>query len=316
VLIDWFTVGAQALNFVILVWLMKRFLYKPIARAIDAREKRIAAELADAEAKKKEAHRERDEFQRKNEELEQRRAALMSQAADEAKAERARLLDEARQAADAASAKRREAMRSEARDLTRALRLRTQEEVFAIARKALMDLATTSLEERIGAVFTRRLREIEGEAKARLGEALRSAPEPAVVRSAFDLPAEQCATIRNAVNETFSADIPVRFETAPDRVSGIELTAGGQKVAWSIADYLASLEKGVADLLKEKENAEVEAEPKPEAETKAEPKQEAKPEPRPEAKAAPVPQTKAEPAKPESKVEPDAKAEPGATARP
>ncbi len=34
--IDWFTVGAQALNFLILVWLMKRFLYKPILNAIDA----------------------------------------------------------------------------------------------------------------------------------------------------------------------------------------------------------------------------------------------------------------------------------------
>ena len=54
-LIDWFTVGAQALNFVVLVWLMKRFLYKPILDAIDAREKRIAAELADADAKKAEA---------------------------------------------------------------------------------------------------------------------------------------------------------------------------------------------------------------------------------------------------------------------
>ncbi len=51
-LIDWFTVGAQALNFVILVWLMKRFLYKPILDAIDAREKRIATELADAGRKK------------------------------------------------------------------------------------------------------------------------------------------------------------------------------------------------------------------------------------------------------------------------
>ena len=51
-LIDWFTVGAQALNFLILVWLMKRFLYKPILHAIDEREKRIAAELADADAEK------------------------------------------------------------------------------------------------------------------------------------------------------------------------------------------------------------------------------------------------------------------------
>ena len=100
-LIDWFTVGAQALNFVILVWLMRRFLYKPILDAIDAREKKIAAELADAAAKKAEAKKERDEFQHKNEEFDQQRAALLSKATDEAKAERQRLLDEARKAADA-----------------------------------------------------------------------------------------------------------------------------------------------------------------------------------------------------------------------
>ena len=51
-LIDWFTVVAQVVNFLILVWLLKRFLYKPILDAIDAREKRIASELADADAKK------------------------------------------------------------------------------------------------------------------------------------------------------------------------------------------------------------------------------------------------------------------------
>ena len=61
-LIDWFTVGAQALNFIILVWLLKRFLYKPILNAVDAREQRIAAELADADAKRAEAKKERDEL--------------------------------------------------------------------------------------------------------------------------------------------------------------------------------------------------------------------------------------------------------------
>ena len=79
------------------------------------------------------------------------------------------------------------------------------------------------------------------------------------MRSAFDLPAEQRAAIQNALNETFSADIHLRFETAPDLVSGIELTTNGQKVAWSIADYLASLEKGVDELLKEKDKAEAQA---------------------------------------------------------
>ena len=90
------------------------------------------------------------------------------------------------------------------------------------------------------------------------------------MRSAFDLPAEQRAAIQNALNETFSAEIRVRFETAPDLVSGIELTTNGKKVAWSIADYLASLERGVDELLKEKDKPE--AEPEPEA--KAEPKPE------------------------------------------
>ena len=72
--IDWFTVVAQAINFLILVWLLKRFLYKPILHAIDEREKGIAAQLAQAEAKKAEAQKERDDFQHKNEAFDQERA--------------------------------------------------------------------------------------------------------------------------------------------------------------------------------------------------------------------------------------------------
>ncbi len=249
-LIDWFTVGAQVVNFLILVWLLKHFLYRPILDAIDAREKRIAQELADADAKKAAAQRERDTFQSKNEAFEQQRATLMSQAKDETNTERLRLLDEARQAAESLSAKRQEALRNEANHLNQAISRRAQQEVFAIARKALMDLAGTSLEQRMGEVLIHRLRELDGPAKAGFAIALKSASEPARVRSAFDLPAEQRAAIQNALNETFSAEIPVRFETAPDLVSGIELSTNGQKLAWSIADYLVSLEKGVDELMK------------------------------------------------------------------
>ena len=254
-LIDWFTVGAQALNFLILVWLMKRFLYQPILDAIDAREKRIAAELADADARKREAQTERDAFQRRNEEFDQQRAELLSKAADEAKVERKRLFDEARGAAADMSAKRQETLRNDASNLNRSIRLRTQHEVFAIARRALADLATTSLEERLGEVFMRRLRAMDGQAKAGFAAALASMAEPAVVRSAFELPGPQRAAIQHALNETFSADIRVRFETAPDLVGGIELNANGQGVAWSIADYLASMEEGVGELLNEQAKA-------------------------------------------------------------
>ena len=284
-LIDWFTVGAQAINFLILVWLMKRFLYKPILDAIDEREKRIATELADADKKKAAAQKESDEFKRKNEEFDQQRAALLSKATDEAKAERQKLFDEARKAADALSAQRADMLRNDAHNLNQAISRRTQEEVFAIARKAFRDLAGTSLEERVAEVFTRRLRELNNEAKEGLGKALKSLSDPVLVRSAFELPSEQRETIQKALNETFSAEIRIRFETSPDLVSGIELTANGQKVAWSIADYLMSLEKGVDELLKKKDKPVAKAVPKPEA--KVEPKPEAKSEPKPDVKAEP-----------------------------
>ena len=279
-LIDWFTIGAQALNFVLLVWLMKRFLYKPILHAIDEREKRIAGELADADARQAEAQKERDAFKQKNETFDQQRTALLSKATKEAQTERQRLLDEARNAADALSAKRMETLRNDAGNLRQDISRRTLQEVFAVARKALADLATTSLEERLGKVFIRRLREMDDPAKAGLAEALKAASDPALVRSAFDLPEEQRAEIQNALNETFSAEIHVRFETAPDLISGIELSANGQKVAWSIADYLASLEEGVAELLREKDEAEIKTDPKTEA--SAEPKPGARTEPEPE----------------------------------
>jgi F-type H+-transporting ATPase subunit b len=251
---------------------MKRFLYKPILHAIDAREKRIATELADADGKRAEAEKEREEFQHKNEEFDQQRAALLSQARDEAQAERQRLLDEARQAADALRAKREDALKREQQSLNDEITRRTREEVFAIARKTLMDLAGTSLEERISEAFTRRLREMDRKAKEGLAEALKTSSDPVLLRSAFELRPEQRAVIQHALNETFSADpstplragIQVRFETAPDMISGIELIANGRKVAWSIAGYLASLEKIVGELLKEQSQPAAKPEPKPE----------------------------------------------------
>jgi F-type H+-transporting ATPase subunit b len=271
-LIDWFTVAAQIVNFLILMWLLKRFLYKPILDAIDARENRIATELADAAEKQTQAAQERDAFRQKNDDFDQQRDNLLSKAKDEAEAERHRLVDEARQAAEALRAKRQEALHRERQSLNHELSRRTREEVFAIARQTLKDLAETSLEERMVEAFTRRLRELDSEAQEDLAKALRASPDPVRVRSAFELAPEQQGAIRNTLHEVFSAEIQVRFETEPDVISGIELTAGGQKVAWSIAEYLASLETGVDELLNEKEEAAANADAKveqPESETKS-----------------------------------------------
>ncbi|MEY4245765.1 MAG: hypothetical protein RLZZ245_3350 [Verrucomicrobiota bacterium] len=249
-LIDWFTVAAQTLNFLILVWLMKRFLYQPILRAIDAREKKIADELADAAGQVTAAKQEREEFQHKNQEFDRQRAALLTKAADEAKSERQRLLGDARAAADALAAMRRESLMNDAKNLNQAITRKAQDEVFAIARHALTELSGADLEERMIAVFISRLHTLDEATKSQLGEALRSVKEPALVRSAFELADEPRATIQNAINEAFSADIHLRFETAPDLVGGIELTVNGRKISWSITDYLKSLEAGVSELMK------------------------------------------------------------------
>jgi F-type H+-transporting ATPase subunit b len=249
-LIDWFTVIAQAANFLVLVWLLKRFLYKPVLGALDAREKRIAAELADADAKKAEARAEREEFRRKNEEFDQQRAALLNKAMGEAATEHRRLLEEARKDADGLRARLQDKVNSEYRVLGEEISRRAQAEVFAIARKALTDLAGASLEERMVDVFVARLREWDKDEKERLASALNPSSGPAFVRSAFEFSPSQRGLIEGTVKEALSAGIEVRFEVSPDVVGGIELNLHGQKIAWSLADYLASLERGVNELLK------------------------------------------------------------------
>ncbi len=250
-LIDWFTVVAQVVNFLILVWLLKRFLYRPILNAIDAREKRIATQLANAESMGKEARKARDEFNLDNEKFTQQRAALMTQAMDDARHERQRLLDEARLAAEALRANRLEALKIEIHQFRDAIIRRTRDEVFAISRKALTDLASSTLEERLVEVFLRRLQELEDTTRKTLAQSLGTASAPAIVRSAFDLSAGQRTAIQNALEENFNIRVDVRFETAPDLISGIELNANGHTVAWSLSDYLASLESGMDQLLKQ-----------------------------------------------------------------
>ncbi len=250
-LIDWFTIAAQVLNFVILIWLMKRFLYKPILNAIDAREKLIVAKIADAAHKKTEAQKERDEFAHKNEEFEKQRAILLTKATDDANTERERLLAQARTDAETLNSKHSETRATEAHNLQQALSSRISQEVFVIARKTLTDLAHANLEERMVDAFIRNLRALDDQAKQLFLQTQKATSDPLLLRSAIDLPPEQQTALHNALNETFSAEIHIQFETSPELVSGIELTSNGQKVAWSIKEYLTSMEKSVDELLKE-----------------------------------------------------------------
>jgi F-type H+-transporting ATPase subunit b len=248
-LIDWFTVGAQVLNFVVLVWLLKRFLYRPVLDAIDAREARIAKQIADATATDAAAQTLRDSFRQKSTAFDQERAALLQKADQEAGQERTRLIDAARQDAADLRAKQEKLLRDEAAHLQHALASRTQNEVFDIARQTLKDLADASLDAHIATVFIRHLQALDGPAHADMASAMQAAKSRAVLRSAFDLPAAQQEAIQTAVTTCFGEGIQLEFVTAPDVVSGIELAAGGQKLAWTIAHYLDTLQGAVTEVL-------------------------------------------------------------------
>ena len=249
-LIDWFTVVAQVINFLILVWLLKRFLYRPILDAIDAREKRIAAKIADAEAKEAEAQKQHEEYQQKNETFDQQRNARMNDVLEAAKTERAQLLDAARQESDDLRARLQQAIRNEQHSLNEELSRRAREEVFAIARKTLSDLAGTSLEQRMTEIFLGNLRKLNDAQRTELKSAFKTSSDTLLVRTAFKLPAQQRAAIETVIAEIFGKQKPLEFLIVPDLVSGIEISSDGRKIAWSIADYLGSLAKSIDDLLK------------------------------------------------------------------
>ena len=258
-IIDWVTVAAQIVNFLILVWLMKRFLFKPVLNAIEDREKRVAAELANADTKKNEAQQEREEFKRKNDAFDQQRTMLLAKAAEEALHERQRLLDESRQAAEGLKAKMQEILHNEEQNLLQSIRQRTQQEVFAITRKVLMDLAGSCLEERMVEVFIRRLSELTEQEKKLMASPLSTSSSSAVVRTTFELPQAQRSLAEVAIHEAIGSQTQIRFVISPELIGGIELVVNGQKVAWSISDYLASLELSVDELMKERGNPEPKA---------------------------------------------------------
>jgi F-type H+-transporting ATPase subunit b len=242
-LIDWFTVAAQIVNFLVLVWLLKRYLYQPILKSIDAREQIIAARLRDAEGNKADAARERDLFRQKSQEIDRQRADLLQQAAAQADAEHQRLLVEVRHEADQRRAQWQASLESDAEHFRQTLISRSQEEVFAMARQALRDLADADIQQRMVEVLARRLRELSARDAAHLQPLLR-AQQPLSVRSAWGLTSTQRAVLEQVLRDLGYTG-PLECRVDPAVMAGIELSGNGYKISWTVADYLTSLRAAV-----------------------------------------------------------------------
>ncbi|HEV2700950.1 MAG TPA: hypothetical protein VGV09_04915 [Steroidobacteraceae bacterium] len=239
-LIDWFTVSAQAANFLILVWLLRRFAYRPILAAINTREQRIATQLASAAAAQSAALSERETLSRKNAELEQQRSALLDQAIQEAQATRRKLLEQAQQDYGVQRARLLAALDGEQADLRRDLTGKMQAAVLEIAGEVVQQLANRDLNEAMINVFLENLGSL-GAGDRELIAAADAAPGTMRICSAFELGLPIRGRIAAAICAIRGREPNVTFETEPALDCGVELCVGGHKFAWSVQDYLAGL---------------------------------------------------------------------------
>lgn len=251
--INWFTVIAQLLNFLILAWLLKKFLYKPVLDAIDAREKRIAARLQDAKAKQEDAIKEKDEFFEKNKQFDGQKKELLEKAIADAQVQKDKLIEAARKEVNALHTKQQKALKDQQENLERDLAQKLQQQVFDISRKALADMASVSLEEQTTNLFISRLEALKDDHKQQFIDAFRSGTRPILIQTAFDLPKNQQKEIMQSVGDILGKNTEFEFKTAPGMISGIELTTNGYKLAWSISAYLDSLRNTVSKTIQENE---------------------------------------------------------------
>lgn len=218
-LFDWFTVFAQIVNFLILVFLLRKFLYGPIVNTMQERERLVMERIESAEQKEHEAVEERKRFQAKNQELADHFEQKQQQAEEEVQAWRKEALHAARQEVDVTLQEWRKSVRQEKDSFNTELRRFAVQQTYAVAGKAIRDLADTSLEERMVGVFLLQLKKGEVD----LSKLKQS--DGVTLRSAFDFSEELREQVQKELSANLGKVISLKFATDPDLTAGIELAA-------------------------------------------------------------------------------------------
>lgn len=245
-LIDWFTVAAQIVNFLILVLLLKRFLYGPIVQAMQEREQRVRSRLQQAAESRQIAQQEGDRYRRQQQELAAQREALLATARREAEASRRILLREAKAEVDAARSQWELGLQRDRQTLARQVSQHAGRQLIEVARRTLQDLADVDLEHHITDTFIGKLERLPDPEQSALRTTLAADPQPQIViQSAFALPDGQRDRLIVSIRQLWGERPAIQFEQSPDPIAGIELTTSGYHIAWTVAGYLEDLELNI-----------------------------------------------------------------------
>jgi F-type H+-transporting ATPase subunit b len=248
---DWFTFTAQIVNFLILILLMKKFLYGPIINAMDEREARIAERMDEADAAIERAQRQEREHRELVDELEQAKSQMLQEASDEAEQRRKQLMQNAREEVRNAEQGWREALEREKTAFLKDIRERAGRETVEIARKALAELADDELEERVVRKFLERMDDVDGDRWTELTRYARESEHGLVISTAFDLRSPLRDELAERVNEKTGSDVRITFEQDAELITGIELRSPGAKIAWSVDDYIDQLQQALAEIVEQ-----------------------------------------------------------------
>jgi len=255
VAIDWFTVGAQVINFLVLVYLLKRFLYGPIIRAMDRREQAITARLGDAETQVRAATREKELYTARRQELEDEREALMEEAREHSKEERERTLATLREEIASKRIEWQTELQREQQALLKSVRRALSECVAAAAHHILSELANADLEREALKRFLAQLGELTDEQRRLLVEKANGAPLEVTLTTAFKLDDHQRDSLAAELRVLLEQDMEVRFERSPELVCGIALDASGRRLSWNVESSLEGLSSTIAEALAGMDNA-------------------------------------------------------------
>jgi len=244
-LIDWFTVGAQIVNFLVLMGLLKIFLYDRVIQAMDAREQKITARLDDAERKQREADDDRKKVKEEQQSLDAKRDKMLSDAREAARSKRKELEDQARSEVDALKDRWRDALRDQRERFARDLGNKAVQHAMAVAQRVVEDMAGEDFQDRLIETFAARVRNIGDDEKTALVEGLDGETPAATVLSDTSVSTAQRRKITRLLHEELHPDLDVDYRTDGDLLGGIELRVPGRKVSWTPRQYLADLEEDV-----------------------------------------------------------------------
>jgi F-type H+-transporting ATPase subunit b len=241
VLIDWFTVIAQVVNFLVLVLLLRWLLYRPVLRIMRQRQEAIEAEWSSARQQQAAARQSEDHFRRQSQELEQLRSERLAAMHAELAEEKQQLLQGLRSDLSQQRREWQEQLQQEIASSQTALSQTLARQVIRAVRQLLSQVAGAELETQLVAAFADRLSQLDPASLAP-GLGGDAAPLAAEVRTSFELSATQQQQLQALLLQRLPGPLTVTFALAPDLLCGLELRLPGQTIGWTLAQDLQGLQ--------------------------------------------------------------------------